>query len=182
MAKRDLDVRWAHRLLGAGPVGLLGSHYRGQPNLMTVCWTVPLSADPPLVGVAIHPSRLSHEFVSKGEQFALNVMQVESIAAVHQCGLLSGRDADKFAVTGLTPAPASEIDVPLVAEAIGQLECGVIERLRLGDHDLFVGQVLALAADDEAFGTTWQPDEEGGRLLHYLGENYYAALGKGYRA
>lgn len=182
MVKRALEVRLAHRLLSPGPVTLLSSQYRGQPNVMTVAWAAPVSVEPPLVGVAIHPTRLTHEFVSKSEQFALNVPHIEMIGAVHQCGLTSGRDGDKFEVAGLTPAVATEVDPPLVEECIGHLECGVIERIRLGDHDFFIGQVLALTADEEAFEETWLADEEGGRTLHHLGGNVYASLAKSYRA
>ena len=182
MPKRALDLRQAHRLLSPGPVTLLSSQYRGQPNLMAVAWAAPVSLDPPLIGVAIHPSRLTHEFVSRSEQFALNVPHLELIAATHRCGMVSGRDGDKFVLTGLTPAPPTEIAPPLVEECLAHLECGVVERVRLGDHDLFVGHVLALSADEEAFDTTWQVGEEGGQNLHHLGENLYAALAKGYRA
>ena len=182
MAKRPLDLRQAHRLLAPGPVTLLTSQYRGQANLMTASLVTPVSLDPPLVGMAIHPARLSHELVSKSEQFALNLPHIEQVAAVHQCGMLSGRDGDKFVAVGLTPEPATEVEPPLVAECIGHLECGVIERVRLGDHDFFIGQVLAVSADEEAFDTGWRVGEEGGQLLHHLGENLYAALSKGYRA
>ncbi len=182
MAKRTLDVRQAHRLLSPGPVTLLSSQYRGQPNLMAVAWAAPVSLDPPLVGVAIQPTRLTHEFVAKSDQFALSVPHIEIIAAVHRCGLVSGRDGDKFEATGLTPALAAEIDPPLVEECLGHLECGVVERVRLGDHDFFIGQVLALAVEEEAFDDAWKADEEGGRTLHHLGANLYASLAKGYRA
>ena len=182
MTKRALDLRQAHRLLSPGPVTLLSSQYRGQPNLMAVAWAAPLSLDPPLVGVAIHPARLTHEFVSKSEQFALNVPHLEIITATHRCGMLSGRDGDKFVAAGLTMEPATAIDPPLVAECVGHLECGVVERVRLGDHDFFVGQVLALSAEEEAFDGFWKTDEEGGHILHHLGADRYAALAKSYRA
>jgi flavin reductase (DIM6/NTAB) family NADH-FMN oxidoreductase RutF len=182
MPKQALDVRQAHRLLSPGPVTLLTSLYRGQPNVMTAGLVTTVALDPPLVGVAIHPTRLTHEFVSKSDQFALNLPPIDLIAAVQQAGLVSGRDGDKFVALGLTPADAAEVDAPLVAECLGHLECGVVERVRLGDHDLFVGQILAAAADDAAFDTTWKAGEEGAPLLHHLGENLYAALGKGYRA
>jgi flavin reductase (DIM6/NTAB) family NADH-FMN oxidoreductase RutF len=182
MTKRALDLRQAHRLLSPGPVTLLSSQYRGQPNLMAVAWAAPISLDPPLVGVAIHPTRLTHEFVSKSEQFALNVPHLEIITATHRCGMFSGRDSDKFVAAGLTMEPATEIEPPLVSECVGHLECGVIERVRLGDHDFFVGQVLALSAEEEAFDGFWKTDEEGGHILHHLGADRYAALAKSYRA
>jgi flavin reductase (DIM6/NTAB) family NADH-FMN oxidoreductase RutF len=183
MAKQALDLRMATRLLSPGPVTLLTTQYRGQPNVMAVAWAAPVSLDPPLIGVAIYPGRLTHEFLLKSEQFVLNVPSLEIITATHQCGIISGRAGDKFAATGLTPELATEVDPPLIAECLAHLECGVVERVRLGDHDLFVGQPLALAADEAAFDGFWQTDgEEGSQILHHLGADRYAALAKTYRA
>lgn len=185
MAKRALDLRQAHRLLSPGPVTLLTSQWRGQPNIMAVAWAAPLSLDPPLVGVAIHPTRLTHEFVTKTDAFALNVPYLDLIAATHQCGMVSGRDVekgDKFVAVGLTPQEPTVIDPPLIAECIGHLECAVVDRVSRGDHDLFIAQIVALAADEAAFDGFWRTDEEGGRTLHHLGANRYAALAKSYRA
>ncbi len=183
MAKQPLDLRLATRLLSPGPVTLLTTQYRGQPNVMAVAWAAPVSLDPPLVGVAIYPGRLTHEFLLKSEQFVLNVPSLEIITATHQCGIVSGREGDKFVATGLTPELATEVDPPLIAECLAHLECGVVERVRLGDHDLFVGQPLALAADEAAFDGFWNTDGvEGSQILHHLGADRYAALAKSYRA
>jgi flavin reductase (DIM6/NTAB) family NADH-FMN oxidoreductase RutF len=185
MAKQALELRQAHRLLSPGPVTLLTSQYRGQPNIMAVAWTAPLSLDPPLIGVAIHPLRLTHEFVSKTDTFALNVPHLELIGATHKCGMLSGREVekgDKFAAVGLTPEESAEIDPPLIAECIGHLECTVIDRVGRGDHDLFIAQVVALSADEASFDGFWKTDDEGGQILHHLGADRYAALARSYRA
>lgn len=185
MAKRALELGQAHRLLSPGPVALLTSQYRGQPNIMAVAWVAPLSVDPPLVGVAIHPTRLSHEFVSKTENFALNIPHIEIIAATHRCGILSGRELekqDKFVAVGFTPQEPAVIEPPLIAECLGHLECTVIDRVGRGDHDLFIAQVLALSAEEDAFDGFWKGTEEGGQTLHHLGANRYAALAKSYRA
>ena len=37
---------------------------------MTAAWLLPLSLDPVRIGVAVHPTRLTHEFISKSEWFA----------------------------------------------------------------------------------------------------------------
>ncbi|MDW7982038.1 MAG: flavin reductase family protein [Thermomicrobium sp.] len=182
MGRREpRELRFAARLLEPGPVVLVTSHYRGQPNVMTAAWVTPISLDPPRLGLAIHPSRLTHEFLSRGEYFALNVLTVEHLDAIHLCGMLSGRDADKFARSRLHPVDAVEIDVPVIDEAIGHVECGVIARLSLGDHDLFVGEVLAVAAEREVFGDRWLELEEA-PLVHHLGAEWYAVLARPSRA
>lgn len=178
--KRRLEPRDALRLLAPGPLALVSTMYRDQPNAMTAGWLLPLSFEPTLVGVAIHPGRLTHEFATKTEVFALNIPTVDLIGAVHHCGLTSGRDLDKLAAAGLTPAEAAEIEAPLIADCVGHIECAVVDRRSLGDHDLFVGRVLAVQALDEAFSGVWQVEVDAGQLLHHLGADRYAGLGKAY--
>jgi flavin reductase (DIM6/NTAB) family NADH-FMN oxidoreductase RutF len=177
-----LTPRDALRMLAPGPVTLISTMYRNQPNVMTAGWLLPLSLEPTLVGVAVQPSRLTHEFITKTEQFALNIPTVDLLSAVHLCGMTSGREGDKFVAAGLTPAEASEVEAPLVDECVGHVECGVIDRINFGDHDLFIGRILAVSAVEEAFNETWQVEIDAGQLLHHLGGDRYAGLSKSYRA
>lgn len=179
--KRQVALRAALRLLSPGPVALVSTMYRDRPNVMTAAWLLPLSLDPIRVGVAVHPTRLTHEFISKSEWFALNIPNVDLITPVHTCGMRSGRDGDKFAATGLTPTEAQAIEAPLIAECVAHIECGVAERVTLGDHDLFVGSVLAVSALDEAFDGFWNVGGDAGQLLHHLGADRYAGLARTYR-
>jgi len=178
--KRQLEPRHAIRLIAPGPVTLVSTLYHDHPNLMTAGWLLPLSLEPLLIGVAIHPARLTHEFITKTEQFAINVPTADLMTAVHTCGLRSGREGDKFASANLTPSEALEIEAPLVAECVAHIECGVMDRQRWGDHDLFIGQILAVQALDEAFDGVWNVEAEAGQLLHHLGADRYAGLGRAY--
>lgn len=179
--KIERETRDALRMLISGPVSLLTTTYRDQPNVMTAGWLMPLSFDPVLIGVAIHPARLSHEFVTKSEVFALNVPNMDLIAAVHACGLTSGREGDKWTAAKLTPMEAIEIEAPLISECVAHIECGLLDRRMWGDHDLFVGRVLQVQADDEAFAGFWNIEADPGRILHHLGADRYAGLGRPYR-
>ncbi len=118
-----LEPNSVARLLQPSPVGLLTSQFRADPNVMTVAWLMPLSLNPARVAVAIHPDRLSHEYVSRSEFFALNIPTMDLLTAVHRCGIESGRQVDKFAASGLTPIDAYELDLPLVDECVAHIEC-----------------------------------------------------------
>ena len=174
--KLELPELAAIRLIEPGPLALLTSRYRSADNVMTAAWMLPVSMSPPLVGVAIHPGRLTHEYVSKSEFFTLNIPLIELLAAVHRCGLESGREGDKFERAGLTPVDAAQLDVPLIEECVAHIECGVIARSQFGDHDLFIGEPLAVSADDEAFNERWLVETDAGHILHHLRADYYAAL------
>ncbi|MCX7624510.1 MAG: flavin reductase family protein [Thermomicrobium sp.] len=179
--KQPRELRLAARLLEPGPVVLVTTQHRARPNVMTAAWVMPLSLEPPRVALAIHPSRLTHELIGKSEYFALNLLTVEHLPAIHLCGTVSGRDLDKFARTQLHPVDALEVDAPVIEEAVAQIECGVVGRLGLGDHDLFVGDVLAVAADEELFGDRWLHLEEA-PLPHHIGAEWYGAVSRLYRA
>lgn len=180
--KVALQPQDATRLLEPGPVGLISSRHRSAENVMTAAWMMPVSLDPPLIAVAIHPGRLTHEYVSKSEFFAVNVPTAELLTAVHYCGMETGRAGDKFVAAGLTPVDALALDVPLVGECVAHIECGVVGRVAFGDHDLFIGTPLAVVALDEAFQQRWMIEVDAGRVLHHLRADYYAALGRGYQA
>jgi flavin reductase (DIM6/NTAB) family NADH-FMN oxidoreductase RutF len=66
----ELDAR---RLLGGGPVVLVSTAWRGNYNVMPAAFVTPLSFDPPLVGLAVHPSRHTHDMIKYSEEFALNI-------------------------------------------------------------------------------------------------------------
>ena len=180
--KKQVEIRDALRLIAPGPVALISTLYRDQPNVMTAAWLSPISLGPTLVGVAIQPSRLTHEFVMKTDVFAINIPNTDLISAAHYCGMKSGREGDKFEASKLTPADALEIEAPLVAECVAHIECGVLDRFSIGDHDLFIGRVLAVAADEEAFNAIWNVTTDAGQLLHHLGADRYAGLTRAYRA
>lgn len=177
---RDSTV--AVRLLQPGPLALLTSQFRADANVMTVAWLMPVSLDPALIAVAIHPDRLSHEYVSRSEMFALNIPNMDLLAAIHQCGIETGRQGDKFVSSGLTPVDAHELDLPLVDECVAHIECGVVERVRFGDHDLFIAEPVVVSALDEAFNERWNVDTDAGRIVHHLRADYYAGVSRSYQA
>ena len=62
--------------------------------------------------------------------------------AVLFCGTVSGDHADKFAESGLTLEEAEKVDCCRIKEALGFLECEVVEEIESGDHVIFVGKIL----------------------------------------
>lgn len=174
--KQPIATGHIHRLLAPGPVVLVTATLRGQSDLTTAAWITPLSGDPPLVGLALSERALIHELIRRSEEFTLNVPPAHLAREVHYCGTVSGADADKWQVTGLHATTARQVAAPWVEECLAHLECGVVEVVPVGDHTLFVGQVLTAWAEDWAFTDGWLPDKEEARLLHHLGGPRYGVL------
>ena len=174
--RRTLSEHDARRLLVAGPVVLISTKWRGTTDITPVAWSMPVSAEPPLVGVCVHPTRHAHDMIRFSEEFALNVPGPELLNHTAYFGSVSGRTVDKLDVTKLPTLTARKIEAPLLEGCVAHIECGVEDAIRIGDHTLFVGRVLAVSADDEAYDETWLLANEA-RPLHYLGGMSYATLG-----
>jgi flavin reductase (DIM6/NTAB) family NADH-FMN oxidoreductase RutF len=168
----------ARRLLGGGPVVLVTTSWRGVSNVMPAAFVTPLSFDPPLIGLAVHPSRHTHDMIKHSEEFALNVPGRELLHHCQYLGSLSGREADKLELTKLPTFRARQVEAPLLEGCIGYIECGVQDAFAVGDHTLFVGNVVAAQVEQDAFDETWLLTDPDLKPLHYLGLNYYAVLGE----
>ena len=175
--RHAIDDRDARRLLGGGPVALLSTAWHGAQNVMAAAFTTPLSLDPPLIGVAVHPSRHTHDMIRYSQEFALNIPTRELLHHVQYFGSVGGAEINKFELTRLPTFRARRVSAPLLEGCVGWIECGVHDAYTVGDHTLYVGKVVAAQAEQDAFSDTWLLADPEERPLHYLGVNYYAILG-----
>ena len=120
----------------------------GKPNIITLAWVGMVNSDPPMVSISIQPSRYSHELIKDSREFVVNIPSEGMIRKVDLCGVISGRDVDKFSETGFTPMEAEEVSPPLIEECPVNLECKVRKIIPLGSHDLFLGEIVAIHIDD----------------------------------
>lgn len=179
MGKVEVDLARATRLLQPGPVTIVTARHKDKQNGMVAAWVTPVSNDPPMVALAVYPARYTHELIVKSGTFALNIPPRSLAGKVKQLGSVSGEEVDKFVTTKLDLYTGSQINAPLISECIGHLECGVVETLRAGNHTLFLGEIVAASANEEAFdGDKWTLAEDAAKPLHHLGGNFYAALGE----
>jgi flavin reductase (DIM6/NTAB) family NADH-FMN oxidoreductase RutF len=168
----------ALRLLNGGPVALVTTRFRNETNVMPAIWTVSLSRRPPLIGVAVNPSRHTHDMLRFAEEFALNFPGRDLLNHTHYFGAVSGANVGKLELAKLPTSRASKISAPLIENCLAYVECSLDDAIRLGDHTLFVGRVLVVQAEEEAFDETWRLEDSNYRPLHYLGIDRYAVLGE----
>jgi flavin reductase (DIM6/NTAB) family NADH-FMN oxidoreductase RutF len=148
-----------------------------RPNIITLAWVGTLCSDPPAVGIGVRPERYSHGLLVEAGEFVVNLPRASQVGVVDYCGNISGRDVDKWAACGLTQTPATKIRTPLIAECPVALECRVSHRLALGTHDLFVGEVLAVQADEEVLNGQGHIDYEQAQPLAFGGGYYWQVRG-----
>lgn len=121
----------------------------GKPNIITLAWVGVVNSEPPMIGISIRPERYSYTCVKRSREFVVNLPSEEMVRKVDACGILSGKETDKFASMGWRPVPAQKVKPPLIDECSIQMECEVKEVIPLGSHSLFLGQVVALHVKEE---------------------------------
>jgi flavin reductase (DIM6/NTAB) family NADH-FMN oxidoreductase RutF len=147
---------------------------QGKPNIITLAWVGTVASKPPQAAVAIRPSRYSHAVISQAGEFAINIPNENLLPALDQCGHVSGARTDKFAQTGLTPEPASQIQPPLIAECPVNLECKLTQTIPLGSHDLFIGEIVAVHVDEDLLDERGSIDYSKAKGVAYLGNEYWS--------
>lgn len=121
---------------------------QGNPNVFTVAWTGTICSDPAMVSISVRPQRYSYHMIEETGEFVINLTTKKLVYATDYCGVKSGRDVDKFKKAKLTPVPAKEVGAPLIAESPVNIECKVKQVIKLGTHDMFMAEVVAVHADE----------------------------------
>jgi flavin reductase (DIM6/NTAB) family NADH-FMN oxidoreductase RutF len=133
------------------PVVLLSvaGHGKEKANIITLAWVGTVCSEPPMLSVAIRPSRHSHGLVNAAREFVVNIPRAEQVVAVDRAGTCSGAEHDKFAELGFTARPAKRVAAPLIEECPLNIECVVRHQLDLGAHDLYIAEIVAVHYDEE---------------------------------
>ncbi len=145
-----------------------------KPNLITIAWAGNICSDPPMLSISVRPERYSHEIIRTTREFVANVPSLRQARAVDWCGVVSGRDADKFAESRLTPAPALKVGCPIVLECPLNIECRVRQEMELGSHTLFLAEVAAVQVSASLIDGRGRLCLEKGGLLAFAHGQYYA--------
>ncbi|MEX2560681.1 MAG: flavin reductase family protein [Pirellulales bacterium] len=149
-----IDADAQRRVMGylATGVTVVTSRVGDELCGMTANAVTSLSLDPPLVLVAVDKRAAFHACLKAGGGFAVNVLSVEQED-------LSRR----FATSGLKDF--SDLDwteaasgAAVFSDALAWVDCRLVEVLPGGDHDIFIGEILAGDA------------REGSPLLFYRGK------------
>jgi flavin reductase (DIM6/NTAB) family NADH-FMN oxidoreductase RutF len=180
--KVDVPLSKFNRLINHGPVVLVTSvDERGKANIITLAWQMPVSRKPPRLAISVARGHYSHELIRCTREFVVNVPGADLLPAVWYCGKHTGRSVDKFEEAKLTSLPASKVRAPLIGECFGHLECRLVP-VEGNDHTIFIGEVLAVSADEGVFGPEWVIREDGPRTLHHLGGDTFTTPGERLKA
>lgn len=120
----------------------------GNTDIVTVAWAGTICTNPPMLSISVRPERFSHHMIEETGEFVVNLTTKQLAFATDYCGVKSGRDVDKWKEMNLTQQASQVVKAPAIAESPVNIECKVREVKKLGSHDLFIADVVAVQVDD----------------------------------
>lgn len=128
-------------------IGVVCTTTNKKTYIMPAVWQIPLSYEPPMIGVLISPKRNTYEKLIKSGNFSLNYFSYEFADLVSKLGSTTGALIDKVEKYGIKLEKSKIIDSPILAEASVSIECKLIKKEPYGDHVLFSAKIVNITYD-----------------------------------
>lgn len=130
------------RVVWTFPSGLyvVGSRDGDRRNGMTTNWITQVSFDPKLIGVSVEKTAFTHELISASGSFTINTIDREDRAIVRKFTKpveVAGNTMNEFP---FHDGPST--GAPVLDQAVAFVECEVRTPVDVGDHTLFIGEVV----------------------------------------
>ena len=148
---QNISISQAQTLTSPNPFGLIcSSDSQGKTNLMALSWWTYCSNNPGTIAICLSKKGYSGSLIRETQQFALCLVEASLSESAYKCGTCTGRNINKAEEFGIELINASAISVNVVKKSRVVFECKVSEIVSIADHDMFIGQVVALTGDNSA--------------------------------
>ncbi|GIQ87466.1 hypothetical protein KIPB_009511, partial [Kipferlia bialata] len=127
-----------------------------QRGGLTMSWWAPVNGSPMTLAVSVGHERYSINPIKETGSFCLNVLNPSQIDIGKGFGYASQnrlQDKDKFDLCGVTPSTGPVLGLPVLPGPIS-FECKVTSVMCMSDHDLIVGEVVAVVLGETEEGET----------------------------
>jgi len=134
----------------------------GRVNLMAIGWICVASDEPPMFIMGIDSEAYTLELIRKNREFTVAYPSGAMADATLYVGTTHGHQEDKGVKSGLQFTAASKIKAPLLADAVANFECRLVDIVTPGNCPLVVGEIVAAHINTD----------EGVKRLFNLGKGY----------
>jgi len=130
----------------------------GNDNALVVAYGGNCSYDPPMIMVGIVPSRYSYHMIKENGCFVVHLLDASQKKLFECCGTKSGEDGDKLKEYGIEMVDGKKVNAGVIEECPVAIECTVVDSIITGSHEMFVGKVECVYADEEVLSDDGKVD------------------------
>jgi len=157
---------------------IVTAQHNGKKNAMAVAWHTAISFKPPRYGIVITPQWTTYQLIADSKEFGVNFLPFSAAETIAAVGGSGGRYIDKFEKFDIAEDKPTKTAVPILEAAYAAYECKLVDDRSYGDHQLLVGEVVAVHLLEEAFTTEGVLDLNRVSPALFLGIDYYLSPDK----
>jgi len=99
-----------------------------------------ITFNPPKIAVSVNNKNLTCDFIKESNLFCISILDEKfPLKNIEIFGFKSGREINKFENLNYS---LTINGLPYLTDTIGFLECKVIDKIDVGTHTLFIGEVI----------------------------------------
>jgi flavin reductase (DIM6/NTAB) family NADH-FMN oxidoreductase RutF len=133
-------------------LSLVTSRGKWGDNVMTAEWVHHISYNPGLIMVNVHDFDATADNILETKEFGISIAATDQGDMISISGGSTGKEIDKIAVLkdlGFEFYKAKKIGVQMVKGAALNLECKLVKHEKVGDHIMFIGEVVEASVNAE---------------------------------
>jgi flavin reductase (DIM6/NTAB) family NADH-FMN oxidoreductase RutF len=134
----------------------------GNPNVMAVGWVAVASGDPLMFMLGIDDAAYTYALIQETREFVVAFPSEAMRREVLFVGSRHGNGRDKITEAKLSVQAAEKVKAPLIADAVANFECELVEIYQPGDCPLVIGRVVA----------AHENEDPGVQRLYSVGKNH----------
>jgi flavin reductase (DIM6/NTAB) family NADH-FMN oxidoreductase RutF len=116
---------------------------QGRANAMAVGWVAVVSGAPLMFALGIDSGAYTYDLIRKTRQFVVAYPSEAMARETLYVGSHHGHDEDKLAACGIATRKAALVKAPLLADAVANFECRLVDIYQPGDCPIAIGKVIA---------------------------------------
>jgi flavin reductase (DIM6/NTAB) family NADH-FMN oxidoreductase RutF len=143
-----MDAAVKKTVLRSFPYGLyvVTVAHAGDEHGMTANWVTQAAFEPPMIAVAVENTSKTIGMIRDAHHFGVNLLQAGQRDLAGKLGRTSEQAPQKL--KGIKTKPANG-GTPVLADALGWVECRLVATLPAGDHTIVLGEVVDAGAEHE---------------------------------
>jgi flavin reductase (DIM6/NTAB) family NADH-FMN oxidoreductase RutF len=114
-----------------------------KDDVVPLHWHSPVSSHPPLYSIFLQKDLMAAAIIRNSGCFVVNFVPFSMVDVIKAAMATSGEYLEKCDAIGIHEAGCDKlVDCFRLKEALGWLECEVVEEKEVGDRVMFIGRVL----------------------------------------
>lgn len=132
-----------------GPIASIVTGTEEKYNIITVALMGLVNCDPPMLSFTLSKSRYSCELINKNKKVSINIASTNQMSEIDFCGLVSGRNYNKFENLSLTLTKVNDDYAPIIKESPFNYIGEVIKEVEFDSMIMYIMEIKDILIDND---------------------------------